>query len=315
MKKIISSIIIVFIISFFVFTFYDKSYTNKIVNYNGNDLLISIDGVLSKNLPSEGNYYLTRYKCGSKSTKVIWDNDSKSLSITNGSRDAGVVCNLTFESKPKLTSMSNGSYVKYTGNNGCSGNKCSGYNANYVNDDDMGYCDSKDNKYVSNGWRLMYSNEDTAYLVSGGGLECVTKSANSTNSLLFVNELNSKAISYCNKKYVYGGVCNNYSVRSITDEDFNKYLNMKIGDCLNNYSNKFCGYNDDLIDNGGYYFFASVYDSAFNKLFAWDPVGRVISNDSYVKNYGLRVIIRLNSSVYVVSGDGSYSNPYVISID
>ena len=176
MKKIISSIVVIFIISYFVYHYDYDSLTNKYVKYDGNDLLISIDGVNSKKLPDSGNYYLTRYKCGSHSTKISWDRVNRVLNVSNGSNGSGVACNLTFESKPKLSSMASGSYVSYTGNSGCSGASCNGVNVNFVNNDDMGYCFSSDNKYVVSGWRVFYTADDTAYLVSAGSLECVKKS-------------------------------------------------------------------------------------------------------------------------------------------
>ena len=314
MKKIICSVLVIVIFVIFLVNNYNDDYVNRVVNYNGNDLMVSIDGVNSNNLPSDGRYYLTSYKCGSKSTVVSWNAENHNLSISNGSSEGGVACNLSFESKPKLSSMSSGSYVKYNGNNGCNGNSCDGVNVNYVNDNDMGYCGNKNNKFINSGWRLFYVNDDTVYLVSAGALECVNRSSSSSNVLLYINELNSRALGYCNKKFAYNGECNNYSARSITEDDFDNYLDMKIGDCLNNSSNVFCGYNNDLIDIGSYYWFGSVYDSADNKLFVWNPYNRYVSTDSYVKSYGLRVVVRLASSVYVVSGNGTYDDPYVISI-
>lgn len=311
MKYWISGLIIIVLV--LSLSFNGNNYSNKVVNYNGTNLMVSVDGVSSNKLPSEGTYYLTRYKCGNKGTKITWDNSNHELSITNGSSVGGIACNLTFESKPKLSAMTSGSYVKYVGNNGCSGNACKGYNANYVSDDDMGYCYSEDNKYIANGFRIFYVDDDSVYLVSAGGVECVKKSSSTNNSLLYIDELNKRAINYCNKEFVYNGECNNSSVHSINEYDFDKYLNMNISDCLNNYSNRFCGYNNDLIDNGGYYWYSANYDSVSNKMFSWDPVSRVINVDNYIKDYGLRVVVRLKSNVYVTSGDGSYLNPYVIS--
>lgn len=314
MKKYIFLIGFIIISVLVIISYNDSnSYSNKVINYNGNNLMVSVDGVNSNNIPSSGKYYLTSYKCGSKSTKIKWDMNSYSLSISNGSKDAGVYCNLNFSSKPKLLYMESGSYVKFVGNNGCIGSACDGVNVGYINDDDMGYCGSKDNKYITSGWRIFYVDDDSVYLVNGGALECVKK-GNSDNSILFLNELNVRALSYCNKKYAYNGECNNYSAHVINEVDFSNYLDMNIRDCMHNGSNMFCGYNDDLIDNGGYYWFGVSYDSASNKLFNWSPYNRYVDNSSYVKEYGLRVVLKLSNLVYVVDGDGSYNNPYVISI-
>ncbi len=308
MKRLVGIIGIVFLVLFF--TISNNNYSNRVVSYNGNKFRVSIDGVASNSLPTSGNYYLTRYKCGSSVTKVSWDNSSHSLSISNGGKEGGIACNLTFESSPRLSSMKSGSYVKYVGNNGCSGNSCEGVNANYVSDSDMGYCYSEANKYLVSGFRLFYVSEDTAYLVSAGALECVKKSSDSTNALLYINELNSRALAYCNKEYVYGGTCDNSSVRSINESDITKYLDMDIFDCLNNSSNRFCGYNNDLIDNGGNYLYAADY--SFD-MFMWDARERGISNSSDSNKYGLRPVIRISADKYVVGGQGTYKDPYVLS--
>ena len=315
MKHIISVFVFFVIISSLISYNCNNNYDNKVVNYDGNNFMISIDGKDSNNLPTNGNYYLTSYKCSNKVTKISWDKENYSLNISNGSKGGGIACNLNFESHPSLSSMKKGSYVKYIGNNGCIGKACEGENINYINDDNMGYCFSKDDKYISSGWRLFYVDDGSSYLVSAGALECVNKSNTVINSLLYINELNFRALSYCNKDYVYNKECNNYSVRSINNYDFEKYLDMNISDCMDNSSNRFCGYDDDMIDIGGYYWFASLYDSAVNKIFSWNPEGRFIKSESYFNAYGLRVVIRLNDSIYVVSGDGTYSNPYVISLN
>lgn len=314
MRHVWKVIVVIIIISSFFIYFGNKSrFDSRVIKYNGNKLLISVDGIASDKIPTEGNYYLTSYKCGSVVTKVYWDSNNHVLSISNGNKEGGVACNLTFESRPYLSSMKPGSYVKYVGTNGCVGRSCEGFNTNYVDDNDMGYCFSKDNKFLVNGWRLFYSDLGTAYLVSAGSLECINRDSNVNNSILYVNLLNSRALGYCNREYAYNGECNNYSARSINEEDFDKYLDMNIFDCTGNSSNRFCGYNDDLIDNGGYYWYSSIYDSASDKLFNWNPVNRVVNKASYVNDYGLRVVVRLKESVYVVSGDGTYNNPYVIS--
>lgn len=72
-----------------------------------------------------------------------------------------------------LNTVEVGSYVSYTGSNGCSGNACSGENANYVDATDMGYCYSDYYKFTVSGWRVAYIQDNTAYLVSAGAPECV----------------------------------------------------------------------------------------------------------------------------------------------
>ncbi len=71
-----------------------------------------------------------------------------------------------------LNEVEPGSYVAYTGNNGCTGASCTGQNANYVDDTDMGYCVDFNYKFKVNGWRIGYIKDNTAYLTSAGATEC-----------------------------------------------------------------------------------------------------------------------------------------------
>ena len=288
---------------------------SKTINYNGSRLLVSIDGNDSKNLPISGNYYLVSYKCGSDNTSVDWDNRNYKLSISNGNKDGGVACSLKFESKPLLSTLKVGSYVKYNGNNGCSDKTCNGNNANYVNDNDMGYCGSSDNRYIANGWRIGYVSDDSAYLISAGAVECVVKNASISNAILYTNDLNVRSLKYCNSKYVYKGKCVSSSVWAISDDDYQNISGGKISNCLNNKSNMSCGYNNDLIDNGGYYWINSVYENGSNSIFDWNAKDRALGSASYNNSYGLRPVIRMDTSVYVTSGNGTYNDPYIISKD
>lgn len=72
-----------------------------------------------------------------------------------------------------LREVEAGSYVKYTGNNGCSGKACEGQNANYVDSSNMGYCNTASDKFTVNGWRVGYTSDNTAYLISAGSPECL----------------------------------------------------------------------------------------------------------------------------------------------
>ena len=312
MKKIFVLIIFSLLL---VVVIYINDYKSikKTVNYNGNNLLISIDDKNSDTLPTSGVYYLTDYKCGSKSTVVKWDNEEYKLSISNGNKKAGVACSLTFKSKFLLSEASIGSYVKYSGNNGCSGKNCEGANANYIDEYDNGYCGSSDNKYITSGWRVAYVKDDSAYLISAGGLECVTRSAGVDNVILYVNDLNSKALKYCNSNFTYDGKCNNSTVHSINEEDYQFILSKSINNCINSRSDIGCGYNNDLIDNGGYYFLATSYDGNSNSVLMWNAKDRDISYGDYNNNYGLRPVIRISNTVYVKKGSGTYDNPYVIA--
>ncbi len=306
----------------------------------------------------------------------------------------------------KLNSVAPGSYVKYTGSNGCSGKACEGQNVNYVSDSNMGYCDSSSYKFQVNGWRIAYIQNESAYLVSAGSPECVRtyveniSSSTSTQTLStnyyygsgykfnettgrysltgvtsstlawsskyssiiastpytckntsstgtcstmykvtsyssstkgvtipyynfdgagvpnHIARLNQVALKYCNPNYAYNGGCNSTSSWSINDSDYqvlttNIGANKTLDNCFGG-SNESCGKNYDLIDNGGYYWFATPYSASSTVTFGWYPAARYV--DNYNSNYmrGVRPVLRLRSSVLVVSGSGTYADPYVI---
>ena len=82
--------------------------------------------------------------------------------------------------------------------------------------------------------------------------------------------------------------------------------------CLDAFSNPVCGYNNDLIDNGGYYWFAARYSSSSTYGVNWYPNDRYVYY-SYTYAYGLRPVISLSSSVIVTGGSGTMDDPYTIS--
>ena len=227
--------------------------------------------------------------------------------------------------KTKLSEVAPGSYVKYTGTNGCSGKSCEGQNANYVDSSDMGYCYSSDDKFNASGWRVAYINDGTAYLTSGGSPECMCtdSSGNASTSCSsyettggapkHLANLNTKSLTYCNSTYAYGGICNNSSAWNMSDGDFQKIT----GDTISTAYNNAADYYDDnpIINNGGYYWFATPYSTSSTNTFYWLPVNRrVYDNVSYRTN-GVRPVLRLKSSVIVTGGTGTYEDPYTISPD
>ncbi len=316
-------------ISFFKDESFSRFFTLKEIKYNGNNLRISMDGATSTTLPTSGNYYLVSYDCKSSDTEVTWNSTNYTLSVSNGNKKGGVSCYLNFQSKPKLSEMSVGSYVKYTGNNGCSGKSCEGQNANYVSDDNMGYCNSSNYKFYVNGWRVAYVKDGSAYLVSAGVPECMCTNSSgiagtscgapeSTSGIpKHLANLNDKALKYCNQDYAYNGVCDSTSSWNINNNDYqvltdNIETKKTLSNCYTNYSNKGCGYNNDLIDNGGYYWFATPYSASSASAFYWRPDYRRVSNSSSNYAYGVRPVLRLQSSVRVMSGSGTYEDPYTI---
>ena len=354
---------------------------------------ITIDGKKSNSLPTSG-YYKMKYSCDKGST-LKWSPLSKTITYS-GNIFINDSCNLDFtsdKSTVKLSDMKPGSYVKYTGNNGCDGKHCSGDNGNYLSDDDMGYCGDKANKFTTNGFRIAYVKDSTAYLVSAGSPECVQSyavnestdkitlvngapyyfakdyifnkdtgefslngvgigtfvinkdykkikdnylytcmSANSTtcDTLYKVIDANNKggtyqviyntyksndikildklAIKYCNKSYAYGDKCNSDSTWNINSEDYKMILDSELADCIGKKSDKECGYGNDLIFNGGIYNFSYLDDDKIGQS-SYNSIDKVKS----IGGFGIRPVIRLKSNIVVVSGSGSYEDPYVIS--
>ena len=269
------------------------------------DMLVSsitIDGKKSDILPTSGRYKMS-YKCD-KGSKISWNSLSRTIIFDAGSK-IGDKCSLSFTKDNNYILINNvvksGDYVKYSGNNGCSGKSCQGMNANYVNKKNMGYCGSATNKYVVSGWRVAYVRDNSTYIVSAGSLEC-------TN-----NNLDSSSLKYCNKSYVYGNICNSKSVRSINNDDYKKITGNSLEACYDKKSNQLCGYNNDLIDNGGYYWFNNKYND-IDSLVIWNPTTRGVFSSQLTNNYGLRPIIRLNNKVYVISGNGTYNDPYILGV-
>ena len=246
-------------------------------------------------------------------------------------------------SYPLLSAIAKqGDYIAYEGNNGCmkdgtpvigdddaeSGNSCLGYNANDTLDttgDTYGYCYNSAYKFSAKGWRIAYTEDDRAYLVSAGSPECNTRIF-STGNATYISEANEKAKKYCNASFVDGDCSDNSDVWAINDTDFYKMTSQATGEegkhltsyygnlhCNRIYFDPACGYDNDLIDNGGYYWFAAVYNVSSLYGVYWDPSSRVINYSNEEGGCGLRPIIRLSSSVYVTGGSGTMDDPYTIA--
>ena len=243
---------------------------------------------------------------------------SSSVFVTGGtgtSEDPYII------STGKLSSAHPGSYVKYTGNNGCSGKACEGQNANYVSDTDMGYCKGSDYKYNANGWRIAYIKDDTAYLTSAGSPECMCTNSNGTagKSCSTYEEtggvpkhlanLNKKALTYCNSTYAYGGKCDSASAWNMVDADFQTITGATLNTVLekSNYNNY------SIINNGGYYWFATPYSSSSYGVLYWNSSNRYVTNAISNNEFGLRPVLRLAASVLITGGSGTYKDPYIIS--
>ena len=226
-------------------------------------------------------------------------------------------------------------------------NSCLGQNAredldtsNYT----YGYCYSSDSRYYTTGWRIAYIKDSKVRLVSAGSPECNSRTE-STANVTYIKIANAKALKYCNRNYVDGactctsstsGQCDSPSTDawSINDTDFyymtkaisgvGKRLtdgSSSLGDsggtlgtlyCNAKYSYQECGYNNDLIDNGGIYWFAAQYSSSDASGVRWNPNHRRVCRNSNTDAFGQRPIISLSSSVYVTGGSGTMDDPYTI---
>ena len=327
--------IIVFCFSF-IYLFRSENsnsfFSLKEIKYNGNNLRISIDGNSSDTLPTSGNYYLASYDCKSSDTVITWNKETYTLNVSNSNKKGGVSCYLDFQTHPKLSDMPIGSYVDYTGNNGCEGNHCKGENANYVNDDtNMGYCSNSYYHFSVNGWRIGYLKDGSAYLISAGAPECMcTDSSGNPGTSCGSYEgtagvpqhlanLNNTSLKYCNQDYAYNGVCDGASSWNIKDSDFQemtfnieKKKNLSDANSSDCYRKKSCGVSYNLIDNGGYYWFATTYSSSMY-AFNWFPLYQRVNRSYSGSAFGVRPVLRLASSVIVTGGSGTYEDPYTIA--
>lgn len=221
--------------------------------------------------------------------------------------------------RPTLMDVDVGSYIAYSGDNGCSGDACLGKNANYVDEFNMGYCDATGaNSYKSSGFRIAYSDEDSIYLVSAGAVECINleSSENSDDYEEYLSGLNKIALKYCNSSYAYGDVCDSDSAWIINTWDFKNITASILDDdnCIASNEDEKCGYKNDLIDVGGDYFYMFKTDNVFDKLFYWNPNERYVTDKVKEDLYGVRPILKLKKEILIKSGKGTYAEPYVIEV-
>lgn len=333
MKKKIVGIVIVFILFICVIVINkQRNFTIKSVDYIGDNLKISINGNISSTLPDSGSYYLVSYDCESDETKLSWDKNNHELKVSNGNKKSDISCYLDFQTNPLLYYMEDGSYVKYRKTDNCSDDdaSCRWYNANYVSDTDVGNCGGF---FTTNGWRIAYKENGSAYLISAGAPECMCTGSDgsysnsacsgndsTTGAVNHLKNLNNHALEYCRTEYIKGGVCNGSTVWAMNADDFKKitgtdlYFNSSSDNsCVGAEADMNCGYNNDLIDNGSYYWIATSYKSSSSvDAFFWYSDYRLMSPSNSNGVYGVRPVIYLDSSVVVTGGSGTYEDPYTI---
>lgn len=193
---------------------------NTVSSFSNPDIYITsimIDGVESSYLPTRG-YYEMSATC-SKGSKLSWEPLSKTITYEKGSH-VNDTCNLEFIKStkyPLLNTVESGSYVAYTGTNGCDGKHCEGDNANYVDSKNMGYCSSSDFKFVRNGWRVAYTKDDTVYLISAGSPECVSTYMDSKMDSIVDLEFGTNKY-YYGKGYTFDKVDGTFTLTGVTTD-------------------------------------------------------------------------------------------------
>lgn len=141
-----------------------------------------------------------------------------------------------------------------------------------------------------------------------------TNYANDINIDSHIEHLNDRALKYCNSDLVHAGKCDNDNVWVLRDSDFKNILQstMSLSLCYGTYGNKNCGFANNLIDNGGFYWYSVNDTNMASNTFYWNPSYRGINRDYSSNDYGLRPVIKLDSTVYITGGSGTYDDPYII---
>ncbi|MBQ8681785.1 MAG: hypothetical protein IJ509_02620 [Bacilli bacterium] len=218
-----------------------------------------------------------------------------------------------------------GSYVAYTGNNGCKDESCNGINAN-SSDTSNGYCTNLESEFNSSGWRIAYIEEGSTYLISAGSTECMCTNVDGTSSTTcttsisdtalankHIDALNAKAITYCNKDYAKDGICDNKTAWNIKNDDFIKITSSALESCYNISDDK-CGLKNDLLNIGDSYWYANSYNQEGPiSYFSWKSQTNLITNNSSNYSLGIRPILRLDENIIITNGVGTKTNPYIIS--
>ena len=118
-----------------------------------------------------------------------------------------------------------------------------------------------------------------------------------------------------NKDYIKEGLCDSTTVRAMNASDFEMITGSPLNSssCVET-SSEACGKNNSIIDNGGFYWFATPYNASSFNAFSWLP-GRRYVNGSNGSDFlsGVRPVLVLESSIRVVGGSGTEDAPYIIA--
>ena len=125
--------------------------------------------------------------------------------------------------------------------------------------------------------------------------------------------MNNIALKYCNSKFAYNGVCNSSSAWAMSANDHKIITGgTEITNCIQVSESTACGYNNSLLDNGGFYWFASANTGTPTGVFEFGAEHRRVGYYDSNLPLGVRPVIRLDNSVIVTGGIGTASNPYTI---
>ena len=314
-----------------------------------NILSFKVDDTPTTILDTTKKYYVKDYTCNNENVEITFNNDDFSFEVWN--YDKQTDCEVDLTTKNYLSLAELGSYVLYTGSNGCTtttssldtvfNSQCKGMNANYASANSMGYCyNSTYFKFTVTGWRLAYTKDTDgdgkkeAYLISAGSPECVT--GTDSDPISTISLLNNAAVKYCNPNYAYGGTCqstydatssntnamNGIDFYNITEQWFGEGRRLYSYDtttemesgttCRAARGQIKCGSNSDIIDNANYYWFASAYNDT-STLYYLPTYRYPSSTTSGTRAYGIRPVIHLKNDIYITGGSGSASDPYTIS--
>lgn len=178
-------------------------------------------------------------------------------------------------------------------------------NASYIklaNTKAMKYCNSD---FVDGDCSCLDSDND-------GYCDCTDTNSNGICDEVENSEVDTWAIGdidfYNITKYISG-----YGKRLTSESSTLGEVGGDLGDVLycRNSTSKQCGYSNNLINNGGRYWFAAYHTSSGDRAVALED-GMIGGGISGTFAYGLRPMVRLASTVKVIGGKGTMSNPYIL---
>ena len=348
-KKILGIITLTLLCTVIVINTKTQEEVQDKISINGDSFALLLDDKEITTIPNAGTY-LVDYVCDNNS-KITWDRETGQLSLSKNTKTKEN-CTLIFKTNPLVSELPQGSYVAYEGSNGClkggtatatittsgqtlyeNNNSCLGYNANANSDGSKdstngmyGYCSEPNYKYYVSGWRIAYVDLGRAYIISAGSPECTTRRNSTNGNEDYISDANLDAKKYCNENFV-DDCTSDTDAHAINDTDYNKITAQATGTtggymytaitgasrCGATASKEVCGYNNDLLDIGGNYWFAAANSTTSTNGVRWRPHRRDVLVGSETNAYGLRPVIRLSENVYVTDGSGTPEDPYQIS--